>query len=63
MTIKLNSAPQMIITIPASKRKMYNSRVASLEVELSSRTEIVNIIDPTAETNTGGAAMRIKVVK
>src|SRR5882724_10028673 len=43
------------------KAKTYITRRSSLDVELSSRKAIVTMVDPSAETRTGGVAIRIKV--
>src|SRR6267143_4010513 len=63
ITMMLKSAPQIMITMPPSQRSTYSAMLRSLAVAVSSRQAIVLIVEPRAETSTGGAGILIRVRK
>src|ERR1051326_2411750 len=57
MTIKLKSDPQTMIATPASHSSTKIASRISLEVAVNSRKVMVLMVEPSAETSTGGAAI------
>src|SRR6266496_222908 len=55
ITMMLKSDPQPMITTPASHNSTKSASRISLEVAVNSRKVMVVIVEPTAETKTGGA--------